>query len=213
MYNKAIFLDLDGTLIDSRADLATAINLARADFGLDSWERSRVAACVGDGLRQLVSRTMPELHPEQIDLAIERARIHYRAHMLDQTTVYDGVFSSLKQLIDAGWQLAVVTNKPSEMAEPILKALELWPFLGALAGGGEDVALKPDPALLHLAAKRLGYEQIPAGWMVGDHHTDMEVGRRAGLKRCFCRYGFGQLGNEAFDMAVDTLLEFAKAVS
>jgi len=73
-------------------------------------------------------------------------------------------------------------------------------------------ALKPDPAGLLLALERSGCAAA-GSWMAGDHFTDLESGRRAGMKRCFCRYGFGDPGQETWDLAVDDLRELAAAVS
>ena len=208
---KAIFFDLDGTLIDSRADLATAVNLTRGDYGLSSLPAAQVATYVGEGLRLLVSRALPE-HPDRLDEAVARARDHYRAHLLDQTTLYPGVAEALRMLGAQGWQRAVVTNKPREFIHPILAGLGVANEIEALIGGGDTTAFKPDPAPVLLAAARLGLTDLQGCWMAGDHFTDLEAGRRLGLLRCFCRYGFGDPRGEAFDLAVDSLVELARQV-
>ena len=208
---QAIFFDLDGTLIDSRADLATAVNLTRRDFGLLELPATQVAGYVGEGLRLLVSRAMPE-HPERLDEAVERARTHYRAHLLDQTVLYPFVTEALGMLGAQGWKRAVVTNKPSEFIPLILEGLGVSGEFEALVGGGDAAAFKPDPAPVLLAAARLGIDELRGSWMAGDHFTDLEVGRRIGLQRCYCRYGFGDPRGEAYDLAVDSLVELAKFV-
>ena len=102
---KAIFLDLDGTLIDSRADLATAVNRTRRELGLPELPAAQVVSYVGEGMRQLVMRAMPEL-PGRLDEATARARAHYGAHLLEQTTLYPGVAEGLRLLGALGWQRA-----------------------------------------------------------------------------------------------------------
>jgi phosphoglycolate phosphatase len=101
-----------------------------------------------------------------------------------------------------------VTNKPREATSRILEGLGVAPLLAAVVGGGDCPVLKPDPAPLRLALERAGCAAEGA-WMVGDHFTDLEAGRRSGLRRCFCRYGFGDPREEAWDLAVDDLGELA----
>jgi phosphoglycolate phosphatase len=198
-----ILFDLDGTLIDSRADLALAVNLTRQDLGLPALPQAQVVGYVGEGARTLLCRALPE-RPEAVERALELFRGHYHAHLLERTALYPGVAPALQRLHRAGHRLMVVTNKPGEATRRILAGLEVAPLLAAVVGGGDGPALKPDPAPLRLALEQAG---CPAqgGWMVGDHFTDLEAGRRAGLKRCFCRYGFGDPRQETWDLAVDDL--------
>ena len=204
---RTALFDLDGTLIDSRADLALAVNLTRQDFGLPPQSLEAVVACVGDGVRLLVERAIPEM-PELWDDMLARQREHYREHLLDQTRLYPDVKETLSALCGAGWKLGVVTNKPGVFTRPILDGLGVLGFFGAVVGGGDCPQLKPDPAPLQLAAAQMGVTLTPDDWMVGDHVTDLESGRNAGVLCCFCRYGFGESRGAAYDMAVDRLSEF-----
>jgi phosphoglycolate phosphatase len=203
---KAVFFDLDGTLIDSRADLATAVNLTRADFLLPPLSQEVVAGFVGEGLRKLLERSIPEM-PAAMDELLAHARTHYRAHWLDRTTLYPGTTEVLRELKSRGWKRAVVTNKPSEYVQPILAGLGVADWFDALVGGGDTKLLKPDPAPIHLAAERMGLSDLRGSWMVGDHFTDLAAGRNAGLLRCFCRFGFGDARDEKYDLAIDSFAE------
>jgi phosphoglycolate phosphatase len=210
MANGIIF-DLDGTLIDSRADLALAVNLTRQELGLAAIPQAEVVGYVGEGVRRLLSRAIPEL-PGQLDQALAINQRHYRAHLLDQTTLYPGVAAALERFRQAGIPLMVVTNKPREFTDLILEGLGVAKGMSAVVGGGDCPALKPDPAPLLMALEQGGCG-AEGSWMVGDHFTDLEAGRRAGMKRCLCRYGFGDPGRETWDLAVDELTELADFLS
>lgn len=204
---KTALFDLDGTLIDSRADLALAMNLTRRDFGLPPKTLDEVVACVGEGVRSLIERANPEC-PELWEKMLDRQRVHYRAHLLDNTVLYPGVKETLLALRADGWRLAVVTNKPGPVTRPILEELGVLALFGAVVGGGDCPALKPDPAPLQMAAARMGVTLDSQDWMVGDHFTDLEAGRRAGVRRCFCRFGFGEARGETYDLAIDRMAAF-----
>ena len=206
MHNGIIF-DLDGTLIDSRADLALAVNLTRGELGLPPLPHAQVVGYVGEGVRLLLSRSIPEL-PQELDRALAINQRHYLAHLLDQTRLYPGVRPALERLHRAGARLMVVTNKPREATGLILEGLGVAGLMTVVIGGGDCPALKPDPAPLRLALERSGCPAAGA-WMVGDHFTDLEAGRRAGLLRCLCRYGFGEPREETWDLAVGELTELA----
>jgi phosphoglycolate phosphatase len=206
---KTALFDLDGTLIDSREDLALAVNLTRQDFGLAPISVEAVVACVGEGVRALIQRAIPE-RPDLWGEMLARQRQHYGDHLLDRTALYPGVEETLRTLRRAGWKLGVVTNKPSAASLKILGGLGVLGCFDAVAGGGDCAALKPDPAPLLLAAQRLASELTPQDWMVGDNFTDLEAGERAGLRRCFCRYGFGELRGAGYELAVDRLDEWLK---
>ena len=204
-----VFFDLDGTLIDSRADLATAVNLMRRDLGLPSIPTAVVAGYVGEGLRLLVQRALAE-RPQALDDAVARTREYYRAHLLDRTVLYPGVSEALRRIGEGGWKCAVVTNKPREFALPILTGLGISDFIETVVGGGDAIALKPSPAPVFLAARQLGLADLCGSWMAGDAFTDLEAGRRAGVHCCFCRYGFGDPRDEPYSLAVDSPLELAR---
>ena len=207
----AVLLDLDGTLVDSRADLATGVNLTRRDLGLGPLPPALIASHVGDGVRQLLTRSLPEC-PERLEEALGLNHRHYCDHLLEATRLYPGTLEALTLLGAQGWRLAVVTNKPRAFTDLILDGLGVTPHLTAVVGGGDSPALKPDPQPLRMALEACG-ARPEASWMVGDHHTDLEAGRRAGLRRCFCRYGFGEPGRETWELAVDGLMDLVRQIA
>ena len=199
---KTALFDLDGTLVDSRADLALAINLTRKDFGLAPLSLAAVVEAIGEGVRVLLARTIPE-RADDIDALLVRQRAHYREHFLDNTVLYPGFDIVLRTLKARGWKLGVVTNKPALFIRPILEGLGVFDLFGAVVGGGDCALLKPDAAPLRLAAERMGTVLDSGDWMIGDHVTDLDAAANAGIKSCFCRFGFGEQRGSTFTAAVD----------
>ncbi|WP_316410119.1 HAD-IIIA family hydrolase [Mesoterricola sediminis] len=206
-----MLFDLDGTLVDSREDLALGVNLTRRDLGLPPLDPAIVAGYVGDGVRALLTRALPEC-PERLEEALALNHGHYAAHLLDRTRLYPGAAEALAALEAAGFRLGVVTNKPRAFTLPILEGLGVAARFGAVVAGGDAPALKPDPRPLVQALAALDADPARS-WMVGDHCTDLEAGRRAGLRRCLCRFGFGDPRAEAWDLAIERLAELPARLS
>ncbi len=206
---KTALFDLDGTLIDSRLDIVHGINLTREDFNLPILPVHQVAEHIGEGVSFLIRGAIPEFSQTHMDLLRARQRLNYLNHCLDHTRLYPGMEHVLRQLKAAGWRLGVVTNKPAPCVMPLLKGLGIDDCFEATVGGEEIPQLKPDPAPLHLVAARMGVTLDASDWMIGDHFTDMEAGRNAGIQTCFCRFGFGQLRTSCYTIAVDTAAQIA----
>ena len=197
--NRAVFFDLDGTLLDSLADLRNAVNLTRASYGAGPLDLADVRRFVGDGIRLLVERALDGI-PHDPDEAVRRQLANYGAHCLDDSALYPGVADGLERLHEAGWKIGLVTNKPEELSDRILRHFGVRAYFDRIAGGGGSYPLKPDPAGCLAMLAELGVE--PAhGVMVGDHYTDLEVGRRAGMTRVLAQWGFGEPRNETWDLA------------
>ena len=105
---QGILFDLDGTLVDSLGDIATAVNLTRGDFGLGPLPRPEITRLVGDGSAALVAKTVP-VPPADAARALERYLAHYAAHLLDTTRLFPGVDALLQAL--APRRLAVVESE------------------------------------------------------------------------------------------------------
>ena len=185
----AVF-DLDGTLVDSRRDLATAANALVRELGGGELTEEAVGAMVGDGAAVLVRRALEAagLDPEHPG-AVSRFLALYDAHLLDSTRTYHGI-EDLLERVGGRASLAVLTNKPQKPTERILNELRLSRFFSAVIGGDGPYGRKPDPAgLLHLVQSA----GVPADatLMVGDSPVDVETARRAGTRLCVVSYGFG----------------------
>ncbi len=145
MENLLIF-DLDGTLIDSRLDLANAVNATRAEMGKPPLEHSLVFSYVGNGAPVLIRKAMgPDTREQDVQRALEFFLAYYRDHAVDDTTLYPGVRESLEKLHAAGNQLAVLTNKPVRISEAIMETMGLTSMLFRIYGGNSFEQKKPNP--------------------------------------------------------------------
>jgi phosphoglycolate phosphatase len=185
----ALVFDLDGTLIDSRRDITTAINRMRSEYGLPPIPLEAVVTMVGEGARLLVERALdPEFPPERIDEALARYLEHYRQVCLEQTRPYPGVEEMLEAL-SASYPLALLSNKGEALSRQILDGLGLGGFFREILGGGSLPTRKPDPAGLHLLAGRLGVP-VERLMLVGDTWIDAETAHNAGAAFALVEWGF-----------------------
>jgi len=191
-FNPILF-DLDGTLVDSGADIARAVNVTFAELGLPALEEGEITRQVGDGVRKLVVRCLDLAGAGlDVDETIQRFRRHYRRHAVDLTRPYPGVVELLGRL--PAEHLAVVTNKPGDFARQVLEGLDLLRFFSVVIGGDETERPKPDPQPLREACRRLGTKPT-GGIMIGDYENDVAAGRAAGMSTCGVLWGFA--GNES----------------
>lgn len=190
MEPQLLIFDLDGTLIDSRADLAAGINHMRNHYNLDSLPLETVSSYIGNGVRKLVERS---LCGADIDFeeALRINKEYYYSHLTVHTTLYTGVAEGVRRLATAGHELAVLTNKPGDPSRTILRHFEIDGFFAAIIGGGDVEKLKPEPEGVYRCIKLSGMNPARA-WMIGDHCTDLAVAENAGIKSAFVRYGFGE---------------------
>ncbi len=204
---KVILYDLDGTLADTRGDLAESVNHARSTLGLAPRALGEIIPGVGNGVRKLIERSIPE-RPGDTDEATAAMVAYYAEHPVVHTALYPGVAETLAAFHAAGWKQAVVTNKLAALSRPILEKLGVLGYFDAVVGGESCPAMKPDPKPLLLAIEQACRGMTPdVAWMVGDNVTDLEAARRASINRCFCRFGFGNQREEKYDMAIDSFGE------
>ena len=183
-----VVFDLDGTLIDSRGDIAGAANAALAAFGLPSWPDEIIESMVGEGARLLAERGIAgRLPPERTDDVFRRYAEHYGAHRTDRTTVYPGVREGLSRLDPA--RRFIATNKPAPLARAIVEDLGLGPFFDGVLGDGDVERRKPDPAMLGEAMRRAGVPRERTVY-VGDGPIDLQTADRAGVPLILVDWGF-----------------------
>lgn len=208
MSYKCLLFDLDGTLVDSRADLANSVNWMLAELGRDPLSSCKVVNFVGEGARLLVERSlaasfgMPP-QPDEVDSALNIFRRHYREHLLDYTRVYPEVEETLALLSHV--PKAIVTNKPYEFTVALLEGLGMLSQFEVVLGGDSLPERKPSPLMLLEAAHICGVN--PANClMVGDTKFDVAAGRAAGMKTCGYIPGF-RGRTELAEAGADFLIE------
>ncbi len=189
---QLIAFDLDGTLVDSRRDLADSVNALLEDLGAAPLSEGLIGTMVGDGASQLVERALSAAGVIRAPAdALERFLAHYDRRLLVHTAPYAGVEILLAGLSSRGIELAVLTNKPQPAAEHVLAGLHLarW-FDAGIIGAEAAYARKPDPAGL-IAIAAAADVPMSSVMLVGDGAQDVETARRAGARVCVARYGFG----------------------
>ncbi len=208
MSYQCLLFDLDGTLVDSRADIINSVNLTLAELGRRTLPDARVIKFVGEGARLLVERALGADQSGapsdcEVDRALEVFRRHYREHLLDRTRVYPEVRETLARL--AYIPKAVVTNKPYEFTASVLDGLGLSPYFDVVIGGDCLSERKPSPLMLYEAARRLGVCASKC-LMIGDSRVDVEAGRAANMKTCGYIPGF-RGRTELVEAGVDYVIE------
>jgi phosphoglycolate phosphatase len=186
-----IAFDLDGTLVDSRLDLADSANALLAEHHAAPLAADTVARFVGDGARKLVERTLEAAGIEtDVAAALDRFLALYDQRLLVHTRPYPGLAEAVAG-IGPRTRLAVVTNKPEAMSRRILEAFALASYFPWVIGGDSRATRKPDPAGLREVMAAAG--SAPGETLfVGDSDVDVETARRAGTRVCVAAYGFGQ---------------------
>lgn len=185
----ALVFDLDGTLVDSRRDLATAVNALRREHGLAELPVATVEAMVGEGARVLVERALGPASPVDLESALASFLVHYDRVCTATTRPYPGVATMLRRLAPV-FPLALLTNKPARMARRILDALGLLPLFRVVVGGDTLAVRKPDPATLHAVARRLGVD-VGDLLLIGDSAIDAATAAAAGARLALVGWGFG----------------------
>lgn len=188
MAYQAVIFDLDGTLLDTLADLQGALNHALAAHGFPQRSLDEVRSFVGNGNWKLVQRGVPAGTDEQTARAVFETFIPwYQAHSMDKTRPYAGVGEMLDELKAAGVKLAIATNKVHSAALPLCR--NFFPQVDLVVGAQEGLANKPAPDMLRYALEHLGATAAEAVY-VGDTEVDVRTARNAALP-CVCvAWGF-----------------------
>lgn len=211
---SGVVFDLDGTLVDSRRDIAEAANHALQKNGLSPLPHDELESYVGDGAPLLMARAA------RIDVKDERTQVmvadfldYYAAHPIDHTQLMPGTSEALDAL--SGLPLGVCTNKPRRTSIAVIAGLGLAPRFKSVVAGDDLPKRKPDPAMVVEAARQLGVP-VSEVVMVGDGPQDVLAGRAAGALTVGVRGGiqaFERLAESKPDALIDTLAELPELIS
>ena len=185
-----LMFDLDGTLIDSRNDLADSVNQTFRALGLPEKPRELLYGYVGNGVRRLISDAVGAAAPSLLDRALRLFEAYYLDHLLDETCVYPGIERVLEHY--RGKKKAVVTNKPILYTTRILEGLQVEGSFDLVVASEAATQLKPHPEMIlrTLVHFRAAPERAV---MIGDSLNDILAARAAGVISCAVGYGLGNL--------------------
>ena len=183
-----LIFDLDGTLVDSKKDLTTAVNYIRQQFDLPVLTEEDIGRFIGNGALMLIRRVLgPQATETNVQVALQTFLSYYRAHMLDTTRLYPGVRETLERLADC--KLAVLTNKPVHFSCAMLDGLGVYKYFASVYGGNSFDHKKPNPVGVYRILSDTNGDRERT-WIVGDSAVDVLTGRNACIKTCGVTYGY-----------------------
>ena len=208
MSYAAYLFDLDGTLVDTAPDLSRALNHTLALAGLDGVDESLTRHWVGHGVRAMLEAAFDHLGVRVEDDELDHHQTvlvdHYAGHIADHSVPYPTVVETLDRLAERA-PLAVVTNKPTDLSNDLLAALDLARHFQIVVGRGSTDRFKPDPQPAHFACDHLGKSPEEA-LFVGDSETDVLCARAAGCGIVLYRYGYNH-GKDPDRLGADRVID------
>ncbi len=186
-----VIFDLDGTLLNTIADLGNATNHALRECGFPTHSAAAYPMFVGNGVSRLIERALPEdvRTPEVIASTLEKFKAYYDEHLCDETSPYPGIRDMLMRLQDKGVGMAVASNKYHEAVTRLIAHFFHEIEWKAVEGHKEGVPVKPDPSIVFEILSIAPVRKSKVLY-VGDSAVDMETARRACVDSCGVTWGF-----------------------
>ncbi len=205
---RLIIFDLDGTLIDSKNDIADSVNYTLKNLHLPAVQNSIIYSYVGNGVLPLLEKVISRSNKKSnLEDALKVFRKHYEDHLLDTTRLYPGVMEILKCFSDVN--MGLVSNKPEGFAKKILKGLKVDCFFPVVIGGDTLKTKKPEPEGVNMIMDRFGAD-LHETIIVGDGGVDIKTGKEAGIHTCGVSYGLrdrSELVEAGADIIIDDIRE------
>lgn len=193
LFDLLIF-DLDGTLVDSKRDLVSSVNLMLKEFSLSGLEEKEVVSFIGKGMSNLIQRSLHAAGGDGVafDDALARFQSIYSEHLLDTTILYDGVQNTLDTLRDV--KKVVLTNKPYHFSLKILEGLNIRHHFDLIIGGDTLPILKPSSDPINYILDKMNVNR-QRSLIIGDSGNDILSGKAANIITCGVLYGFTSRAN------------------
>ena len=186
---KNLIFDLDGTLLNTLADLRDSTNFALKKFNYPEKTTDEVRNFVGNGLRMLIKRAVPQgTNDKTVDAVLSEMKTHYREHYHDGTVPYDGILPFLRKMKRCGLRMAIVSNKANPMVQ-LLRTLYFDDLIPVAVGELDGVPRKPAPDMVRIAMQRLGCTEENTVY-IGDSEVDIETAKNTGLPCFSVGWGF-----------------------
>jgi phosphoglycolate phosphatase len=199
-----IIFDLDGTLIDSKVDIADSVNFTLRELNLREIPNELIYTYVGNGVEPLIRRALETTGGNGgVDKALDIFRAYYWEHLLDNTVLYPNVIEVIKRL--SGIKKAVVSNKSERFVKKILSGLEISGYFEIVLGGDSLKNKKPHPDMINSVTEKLGISSSRT-LIVGDSAVDIECGKKAGAYTCGVSYGYRER-DELVNAGADWIIE------
>jgi phosphoglycolate phosphatase len=214
----AVVWDLDGTLVDSAADIASSLNRLLVENDLDALDEGRIRTMIGEGVAVLIRRGFDAhgVTPEgtRLERLVERFLVIYSEDATAATSLFPGALEALQTLGDAGLRQAICTNKPEAITRQVLDGLGIAEYFDVVVGGDTLPRNKPDPLPLRTALAGLGVTPEQA-LMVGDSAIDVLTAHAAGVAVAFVSFGYGPAPVEPHrpDYRIDALTDLPTVVA
>lgn len=187
-YDAYIF-DLDGTLLDSKRDIATAANATIRHMGGTELPDEHIYEFVGRGARDLVRSAVSQVPGVSVDAALSFFNDSYEKNCLEYSVLYDGVLKTLDHLRAQKKKMAILTNKPQRFTDIIMRGLKLTSYFDVILGGEAGHPHKPNSATTHFVLSQLGVTAEKT-LMVGDSVVDYDTARLVNMDSALVTYGF-----------------------
>jgi len=184
-----ILFDLDGTLVDSKRDIAVCVNLMLQQMGYAVRDEEQIYSFIGLGIERLIEDSMGTRDQDLIKKGLSVFRPLIRSHLLDTTTLYPHVRKTLEYF--DGKDKAVISNRDKELTTILLRSLDIEKYFRVILGGDEIECRKPSPCPIEKVLRDTGVPERKAV-MVGDMSYDVTSGKEAGIHTCAVTYGIGR---------------------
>jgi len=213
---KLLIFDLDGTLVDSRLDLANSVNAMLRHYGKPELPNDVIASYIGNGAPMLVRRSLGDPDDESfVQDALLYFMAYYREHKLDTTYVYEGVIESLEAIVNSRnglgeLRMAVLSNKPVVPSRGIVEALGLSKYFFQVYGGNSFHTKKPDPAGVHALLSE-AEARVEETVIIGDSDVDIITASNAGIYSVGVTYGLAPHTLE--DVTADVLVDHPRELA